>query len=188
MKSNFLTLILLFFLTSPLTAQEIAVPVPVQVSLFSKILSYDRNLETRAGKEIILGVVFQSRFKRSLNVKDDFITAMNENKIKTIKKIPLRVIPIDIYDTDLAKTIEQFKINVLYVTPLRAVDIASISSISQTKKIMTLTGVPEYSNNGISVSIGLKGEKPLIIINIKAAKAENIDFGSQLLKLAKVIQ
>jgi hypothetical protein len=48
--------------------------------------------------------------------------------------------------------------------------------------------VPDYVGAGCAVGIGTEGEKPLIIINLPAAKAEGADFSSQLLQLAKVIE
>jgi hypothetical protein len=52
---------------------------------------------------------------------------------------------------------------------------------------MTFSGVPEYVEEGISVGIDVKNNKPLIVINIKSAKLEGIDFNSQLLKIAKIL-
>lgn len=39
-----------------------------------------------------------------------------------------------------------------------------------------------------SVGIDLTGDRPDIVINLPAAKAEGADFDAQLLKLARVIQ
>ena len=63
-----------------------------------------------------------------------------------------------------------------------------ITNLSRDKKILTLTGVPDYVDSGLTVGIGTKGRKPRIIINLLAAKAEGADFSSGLLNLAKVVK
>jgi hypothetical protein len=176
-----------------------AVPVSVQVPLFMKILTSDRNLKTRAGKEIVVGIIYREKFRQSLNVKDEFLKFVEQNNIKKFNDIPIRFVPIDIGDgSNLKDTISRYSqspategngnnVDILYVTPVRVLEIKTITDISRTQKILTLTGVPEYVESGLSVSIGIRAEKPLIIINLLGAKSEGAGFSSQLLKLAKVL-
>src|SRR5919106_2649996 len=53
-----------------LAAQEVALPVAVQVPILVKILNFDRNLSDRAGGRLVIGVLFQSRYRTSANVAD----------------------------------------------------------------------------------------------------------------------
>jgi hypothetical protein len=172
-----------------LHAQEMAIPLNVQFPLLLKVLSFDRNLKPRAGDDIVIGIVYQKHFRTSLNVKDELMTMMDEPALKHLEGIPIRPVLIDLAsDTDVASAISRSKVNILYITPLRAVAMEDIAVISQAQRILTLTGVPEYVESGLVVAVGTKGEKPTIIINITAAKAAGADFNSQLLSLAKVIK
>lgn len=76
---------------------------------------------------------------------------------------------------------------VVYVTPLRSVDVAEIARISRSRGLRTVTGVPEYVEEGIAVGIGERKARPLIIINLRGARAEGSDFSSQLLNLARIV-
>jgi hypothetical protein len=184
-----LVVILIFLWTATTRPQEIAVPVSVQYPLFLRILTFDRNLEARVGDEIVIAIVYQEKFKRSLNVKDELVRVMDESPIKKIEDIPIRYVPIDIRDkTDLAKVVSKNKADILYITPLRTIQTETITAVSRDKKITTLTGVPDYVESGLAVGIGIKGEKPLIIVNLKGAKAEGVNFDSELLKLAKIVE
>ena len=166
--------------------QEMPVPVETQVALFAKILTFDRNLKAGPDNEIVIGVVFQKRYRRSLNTKDEFMRAISS--IEEVGDFRFRCVPIDIGDrVDLADTISAGGIDVLYIAPLRAMEIDTITSVSRAQRVTTLTGVPDYVESGLAVGIGIKGEKPRIIINWPAAKAEGASFRSQLLKLASVI-
>ena len=187
MKTTGLVSILIFLWTATSQAQETAVPVEVQFPLFLKILTFDRNLKARVGDEIVIGIVHQSRFRTSLNVKDDFVDVMNRSPIKKVKDIPVRQVPIDIDKSNLGKAISKNKVDILYITPVRALGMEKIAGVSRARKVITLTGIPDYIKSGLAVGIGVKGGKPWIIINLPAAKAEGANFSSRLLILAKVI-
>lgn len=183
-----LFIIFIMGLAGPMVTQEIETPVDVHIPIFLKVLSFDRNLSKRAGDEIVLGIVFQTKFRKSLNVKNQtekFLEQLTGNKIGDI---PLRIVPLELDDlSDLKTTLLKEKVTVLYFTPLRAANIEDLVLICRSFHITSLSGVPEYSEAGVAVSVGSKGGSPLIIINQDAAETEGADFSSQLLKLAKIM-
>jgi hypothetical protein len=183
-----LSIILIFLWTVVLCAQEMVVPVKLQLALLLKVLTFDRNLKQRAGDELAIAICYQHEYEKSLKVKDELLRVIKVSPVDRIGDIPLRFSSIDIGKDDLAKAISKDDVDVLYLTPLRDIAIQKITTVSRARKTRTLTGVPDYVKSGLAVGIGLREEKPLIIINLPAAKAEGADFSSQLLKLAKVIQ
>ncbi|MCP4633665.1 MAG: YfiR family protein [candidate division Zixibacteria bacterium] len=189
MGKAFVIILIFFLLVSSVPANEMAVPVDIQFRLFLKIIACDRDLESRFGDEIKIGIVYQSKFRASLDVKNRLIEVMQESPIKDIEGIPINYIPIDLGGVStLASSISNAGVDILYITPLRALDVKQISDISRENRITTLTGIPEYVKDGLAVGISSKGEKPLIIINLEAAKTEGAKFSSQLLKLAEIIE
>lgn len=163
------------------------VPVDVQFSLFSKILTFDRNLPARVNDSLVVGLVYQKKFRGSLIVKNKAVEATPS--LKKMGGFNSRCVEIDISDAaDLAKAISKNGVDILYIAPLRAVEMEKIAAASRARQTMTLTGVPEYVESGLAVGIGMQGGKPRIIINLPAAKAEGVDFDSRLLKLAKILK
>jgi hypothetical protein len=182
------TLLLLFTLAGTACPQKMEVPVEQQVPLFLKILSFDRNLTERAGKQIVLAVIYQKKYRESLDAKNEFEDVTGKSAITKIDSLPIKFIAIDMSDnTDLVSTIDKNQVDIIYLAPVKALKIESITAISRQKHLITLTGVPEYVQAGVAVGIGAKGDKPQILVNLPAAKAEGINFDSQLLKLAKII-
>jgi len=182
-----LCLILLGF--SFVLAQDMMVPSIVQYRLFLKILSYDRNLASTMGKELVIGILYQSGFRTSFRAMEGFQEAVQTTPQKEFEKISVRSVAIDLdKESDLEKALNDKEIDVVYLTPLRAYEIKVIASLSRAKKMITLTGVPEYAEKGIVVGVGMKGESPEIIINLPAAREAGSDFSSSLLKLARVIE
>ena len=184
-------LLLLLLVTAMSLEQDMAVPISTQYPLFLKILTYDRNIEARAPDEIVIGVVYQSRFRESNSAKDEFLRVAASFPIRPeVNGIPVRCVPIEIGDgDDLALSMQKHGVNVLYVTPLRKLDISTIAATSQAQQAITLTGVPEYVEAGLAVGIALKNDrKPGIFINLPASKAEGAQFSAPLLKVATVIR
>lgn len=181
-------LFLLYAIPHSLLAQQMAVPVDVQLPIFLKILTFERNFAPRYGDQVVFGVLYRKQARDSVNVKESLVQAISRLKDKTEDGFHVRSVPIDLdRETDLAKSLEDNGVSVLYVTPLSLIDIQKITSISRARKLMTLSGVPEFAERGLSVSIGLKRNKPLIIVNLTAAQAEGANLSSQLLELSEVI-
>jgi hypothetical protein len=188
MRRLVLTTFLLFFLARPLSAQEMVVPVKLQIVLLLKTLNYDRNLKQRVNDGLVIAVCYEQGYERSVKVKDELLSVVKASSLDEFGEVPLRFVPIDVQRTPFADSLSVKKVDVLYVAPLHKVSIDTITTVSRTNKITTLTGIPDYVDLGLSVGIGLQEEKPKIIVNLPAAEAEGADFSSQLLKLAKIIQ
>jgi hypothetical protein len=181
--------LLIIIMTPVIRTQEMPVPVKLQYQLFLKVLTFDRNLKKRVGDEIVFGIAFQSKFRTSLIVMESMVRVIDKSQINEVEDIPIRCVTIDLSNEDnLEEVITKKKVNILYVTPLRAFDIDIVKAISQAKKITTLTGIPEYVEAGIGVGIGTKGQRPQIMINLSSSKAEGSDFSSRLLNLARIIE
>ncbi len=182
---------LLFFLMSPLTlsAQEVPVPVHLQYSILLKTLSFDRNLKTRSGNAIVLGILFQDRYRLSLDIKNEMVSAANEFTRDSVEGLPIRLVPLEYADEAiLEKQISGGGINALYVCPLRAVDLKTIFGLSRKNKVLTFTGVPQYVERGLSIGVVLQRGRPSLFINLRASREEGADLDSQLLNLARTIR
>ena len=163
-------------------------PAPMQASLFAKILTFDRNLKARAGKELKIGVLYQSKVRSSLEAQEEFLRAMCGDPGRRIEALAVSCVAIEWTGApNLEAGTAREGIRVLYVAPLRAVAIEEIVAISRARRITTLTGVPEFVEKGIALGLALRAERPLILVHLAAARAEGADLNSQLLKLARVL-
>ena len=75
----------------------------------------------------------------------------------------------------------------LYVSPLRATPLRDVITASRAMRVTTVTGVPRYVESGLAIGVDMKGERPEIVINLAASRAEGADLTSHLLKLARVV-
>ncbi|MCI0688013.1 MAG: YfiR family protein [Sporichthyaceae bacterium] len=171
-----------------LAGQEVAVPVQVQVPLLLKILPFDRNLQVRSGGRVVVGILYQGRYRISAGIADEVHRAIAELPATATGGLSPRSVLIDLDITpDLGPALRRLEVNVLYVSPLRAVDLATVAAVTRTGQITSLTGVPRYVEIGLAVGLDMKGERPQIVVNLGASRAEGADFSAQLLKLARVV-
>jgi hypothetical protein len=169
-------------------SQTMPVPVNIQYALFMKILSFDRALDDRVHGEIIIGIVYERNSKKSSDVMNNLIVAMDEAPAD-VMGMHVRYVLMDIADEpDMSRLVARHGPSVLYVAPIGATNIEAIASVCRTKKILTLTGIPEYLESGLAVGVGVNEKRPQVIINLAAARAEGTNFDSRLLRVAKVIQ
>ena len=173
----------------PPSPVDMAVPIEVQHPLFLKILSYDRKLPARVGPEIVVGIVYQSRYRPSVAARDGLARVMEATSVRSVKDIPVRYVSIELSSPEaLAKSIKENHLDVLYVCPLRAFEAEAVALQSRRAGITTLTGMPAYVEAGLAIGIDLRDGRPEILVNLPAAKAEGAEFSAKLLKLARIVK
>ena len=159
-----------------------------QYTLLLKILTYDKKFLIKATDKVIIGIVFQNSYRLSVDAKETLVDIIDESGLK----VENRIVNYILMDLSGSGRLEYFVKNnspdVLFVLPVRGINIGTITAVSQKYKIMTFTGVSAFMDDGISVCVNMDGEKPVIIINRNSARSESVDFSSQLLKVARIIE
>jgi hypothetical protein len=164
----------------PAAAQDVPVPVEVQVPLLLKILTFDRALAGVADP-LVVAIVFQGRNRASTAIGEDV-----RGRLAAAVR-PVRIVVIDLDEiSDLRAALIRDTVRVLYVAPLQAVSVSTITAATRGERIVSMTGVPRYVEQGLAVGIDLNGPRPEIVINLAASRAEGADFSAQLLKLARL--
>jgi hypothetical protein len=169
-------------------AEEAVVPPSVQAAILIKAAGFDRALIARGRGEIVIGILYQRGVRESLAVQGEFSRALEGLAGQTIADRSLRVVLINWEnDVKIAALLSREKIDILYVAPLRSVSISDISATAQALGIRTWSSVPAYVDKGLALGVGIRGDRPLILVNLTAARAEGADLSSQLLKLARLV-
>jgi hypothetical protein len=161
-------------------AQASAIPAGVQLQLFSKIWMFDRSVAEN--DQIVMAVLYQSAFRASEEAKDQLIEAVRAEGLK------IRCIPLALDDAgNIVSTLERVKADVFYVTEMRGVSILDVVRVSRARHIKTITVTAGYVEGGIAIGLRVVNDKPVIVVNLRAAKAEGSDLTAQLLRFSTVI-
>ena len=161
------------------------VPVTTQLSLFLKVMTFDRNLEKRAGQKVVLAVAYQSENRTSSRARNEAVAALSG--ISRVGTLDFEVMGIDLDRQNLETELRDHNVAFLYVTPLRAMNLNEVISAARAAGVSTITGVPDYVGVGLSVGVRLQGDRPRLMINLEASRLEGADYKAELLKLAQLI-
>ena len=176
---------LLLGLPSHARAQEMEVPVAVQMPLFLKVMSFDRQLRTRASGTVVIAIVYQNGYRASAAAKDDAWRAAS--RVREIDRMPVRIVTIDLDRDDLTEELVRSRATLVYLAPVRGVNVKDLSAVTRTLQVTTLTGVLRYLEQGVAVGVRLRGDRPRIVVNLAASRSEGADLAAELLKLAEVL-
>ena len=169
----------------PLAAQDMDVPMRVQMPILLKVISFDRQLHTRAPRDVVIGVIMQGGNRASVAAHDQAIEILTAAGT-TVDGIPVRVITFDLDRQSVREVFANVALTHVYVTPLRAVDIGELATQARAAGVTTMTGVAEHLGRGISIGVGLRAGRPKILVNVRAARAEGAELSAELLKLAEL--
>jgi hypothetical protein len=168
-------------------AQDMPVPVEVQVPLMLKILAFDRSLSDAQSAPLVVGVAFQGKNRTSSEVGAEVRKQLHAHSGQSVGGRAVRIVAIDLdASSDIRAALERDSVRVLYVAPLRAVAIASVAAATRDRLVMSFTGIPVYVEQGLAVGIDVNGVRPQIVINLPASRAEGALFSADLLKLARI--
>ncbi len=188
-KPPALLLTCLICLAAPANAQVTLASADQQFDYFAKLLTFDRNLKDRAGNSIVVGILYQEDDAQSHAAMKGIVRAIERSPLQRIRGLTISHAPIRIAGAvPSAGDLARHEIDVLYVTPTRGLDITKVADLCREQGITSWTPVREYVEAGIAVGVLTDGTKPLVVVNLPAARAEGANFSAQLLKLARVIQ
>ena len=168
-------------------AQEMPVPMETQVTILSSLWAEDRAHAERLEGGLTIAVAYQPRFRASLLAKEEF-----ENLAFTRLRLPegtaLRIVAVDVTEVSaLDRALSEDGVDIVYVAPLRAVDLAQLAAITRAHKTLTSTGVPDYVQAGLSIGLEVAEDKPKPLINREGAEAEGARFSSRVLRYARLV-
>jgi len=185
-------LLLLAVLLSPgyqpvVTPQEMSLPVGLQVQFLFNILSFDRAQEVRLRKGVTVGVLHQSLVRSSYLAAEEFENAVAVSSASfpgSVEVVRVEMGP----EADLMRQLNVLKVDVLYVAPMRSIEIRSVAEACSALGILSFTGVEAYVREGVAVGVSRQGGNPVVLVNLAASRAAGSEFSSQLLRIAQVIE
>jgi hypothetical protein len=178
----------ILLLLAPARAEQMPLAAETQIPLILKVLTYDRNLEQKAGKELVIGIVHDPADRESAKATDEVGSTLYRFAGKTVKRLPMRYFTIEYTgEADLQRFVAEKGISVLYLTPGSAKALPVVLKVCEERDLISVTGVPEYVRRGVAVGISVVQDKPQILINLAAARAVGAEFDASLLRIATIL-
>jgi|tagenome__1003787_1003787.scaffolds.fasta_scaffold20447658_2 hypothetical protein len=168
---------------------EDELPPERQVPILTRALAYDENLRNRAGDELVVAILAKAGSKSSEQAADAIGRAFSGLAGIKVQGLPLKSTRLGYTSAaNLITAIGKEGIDVLYVAPGLEAELAAVLEVTKKLHVLSLGGREDHVTKGASLGVFLVSGKPTICVNLAASKAEGAAFGSDLLRLAKVIR
>ncbi len=168
-------------------AQDISVPADLQAKFLLKTLTFDRQFRTKSPNVLLVGVLIQRKYRPSLLAAEEFRDALLS--LKGASDSQIRVILLDPeVDGSVSDMLKRYRPDILYVPPLRAIPLQEVTAACRSEQVHSFTAVPEYVLAGVSLGLDTRGDRPVILVNLPASRAEGADFTSKLLRFAQTVE
>jgi hypothetical protein len=176
-------------LSGPAAGQAGDLPPERQVPILTRALAYDENLRSRAGDELVVAIVAKNGSKASEQTAEAVGKAFSGLAGIKVQGLPMRSTRLTYSGAaSLASAVQREGIDVIYICPGLDSELGGILEVAKQSHVLSMGSREEYINKGASLGVFLISGKPTICVNLAAAKAEGAAFGSDLLRLAKVIR
>ncbi len=159
----FISFLLMLF--AAVVYAEDKAPPEIQAALFVKLIGFDKTLSGNISICVIGAPEFAAEMKKGIG-KD--IGSVKLASVSESAGLPSEK-PSVVYLGDTSK-------------------LAEVIAYTRSNHILSMTGIPELVEKGISLGIGVSEGKPKVMLNMTSSKEEGRDWNPAILKVAKTIQ
>jgi hypothetical protein len=170
------------------TAEDVSVPISLQMELLLKVAAYDKNLRERARDRVRIAVVVRQDDPDSGRSAAQALKALSQ--AETIDGMPLDRVSTTYTDAaTLARFIHEGNVAILYVTPgFRDTEIEAIAQALDGVSVLSVGALAKYVPRGMVLGFDLVGGKPKLSVNLGRARRQKVELSSSVLKLVRVIE
>jgi hypothetical protein len=167
-------------------ADEVAVPISLQVDLLVKVAAYDRNLPPRAGGTVKTLILTHAGSADSLRAAAQIDAALKGQG--PIANLPHEESTAAYGDAaGLARAVKAQRISIVYLTPgFSDEEIAAIARGLDGADVLTAGAVPGFVPKGIVLGFDLVSGKSKLLCHLEQAKRQNVALSASVLKLMTV--
>jgi hypothetical protein len=173
---------------APLLAEDVTLPVPLQMELLVKVAGYDRNMAARAGDKVRVVILTKPGSDESAKV-----AALAEKTLAekdTIAGLPHERVVVPFADAPaLAQLCRAKRVGIVYVTPgFSDAEIAGIAAALDGVDVFTAGAVAGFVPKGIVLGFDLVSGKPKLLVHLGSARKQNVNLSAEVLKLMTVYE
>ena len=167
-------------------AQDTFVPIALQVELLARLLWYERGLQKSASKEIVVLVVDRRGDADSLQT-----SAQLSAQLDRIRELGGKVVQHTrvSYESaeQLRRILDQRRPYLLYLSKGLNAGAKDLAGVLHGRALLTVQAGGRDLTPAAVLSFELESSKPRIVLNLKQARANKLDFTAQVLRVVRVL-
>ena len=167
-------------------AQDTRVPIALQVELLARLLWYERGLQKSAAKGVVVLVVERrgdagsTQAAAQLTAQFDRIQELG-GKLVSHTRVSYESIE------QLRRVIEQRRPYLVYLSKGLSGVAKQLAPLLQGRTLLTVSADGDDPAPLAVLSFELESSKPRIVLNLKQARAQKLDFSAQVLRVVRVL-
>jgi hypothetical protein len=167
-------------------ADEQTVPIALQVDLLGRVVRFERNYVGRGSAPALVILVVKGN--ETASVRAAALASAAIGQLGSIGARPASV-TTQTFSSPAALRSASREAAIVYLMPgFSRADLQAIAATFADSSVLTVGASNGDAENGAALGFELEGSKPRIIVNLRQARAQRLDFSAQLLRLARVVQ
>ena len=163
------------------------VPLSLQAQLTARLGGFDRNFSARAGMVANVLVVSKAGDASSKIDARAFSRALSE--LGNLGGVPIHLDDVELGDPPaLAQRIRAQHIALVYFSSGLEGDMPRVVVALSGVDVLTVGSTAQHAERGAVVGFDLDEARPKIVLNMKSARAQNVAFKAELMKLARILE
>jgi hypothetical protein len=178
----------LMLATSPAIGAEEVAPER-QAMILTRALAYDNHLKSRAGDSLVVAVLYKADNSASKTSAEAIHRAWRAMDNVRVQELPMRIILVPwVRGEGTVAALAGNGVDVLYVCAGLEGELGVIKELSRRQHLISIGAREDFVQAGLSLGLVLADGKPVLTVNLPASRDEGAAFGSELLRLARVIK
>jgi hypothetical protein len=181
-----LLVVALLLTAVPMRAQESGVPIALQVELLGRVLWYERGLQKSADKELRALIVERAADAASKLAAAQLVAQLERVKQLGGKRVLARRV---VYESpeQVGRVLQEQRAYLACLAPGLGKFASDLARVFATRGVLSVSTQGADTARGIVLGFALESGKPRILLNLKQARAQKLDFNAQLLRVVQVV-
>lgn len=173
----------------PISPAAEDMPPSSQALLLLRILAYDRALPSRSGGPVVVAVASRRGDAAGEERRDELVEALREAASTFgVGGRAVRAVGISWAPERAADRLRAEQATALVVVGALEQDASQVASVTRAARVLSVAASRAPVAAGLAVGLVHRGRKAGILVNLAACRAEGVDFHSDLLSVAEVLE
>lgn len=167
-------------------ALEPEVPIRLQIDLLNRVIPFDRAFPSKVNGELSILIVQDPNDTDSAQVSQRVLSELKErDTLGGYRQRPTlwRFSAIGA----LVDECKRLKAGVLYVSPGLGASIEQLATALKGLNLLSVGALPNQVERGLALGFAARSGKPRILVNLKQARLQGVDFRADFLRMAEVV-
>jgi len=166
---------------------DVGVPLQLQAQLVSRLAAFDRNFPIRAGSLARVLVVSKANDGESKRVATTVARALAG--LREVGGVTAKIDELELGDPGaLAAKVTTEHVSLVYLSVGLEGDTPALAKALTGVSVLTVGATGAHVARGAVAGLDVEEGRPKIVIHLARARAQNVSFKAELLKLARIVE